>query len=115
MRHEDKRTGAISVAGVGVPVLLWVLGELEVHPPKIVLYALLVLSAVMIVGPWLVIGRHHWRERGRRLVRGTELVPAASTIQRGKDLWREIGAEQITFRVQPWNTMLGMLLRNRTA
>jgi hypothetical protein len=36
-------------------------------------------------------------------------------IKRGKDLLRGIEAEQITFRAQPWNTMLGTLLRNRTA
>jgi hypothetical protein len=49
------------VAGVGIAVLLWVLGELRVHPPRIVLYALLILSGVLIVAPLVVIWLQHHR------------------------------------------------------
>jgi hypothetical protein len=61
MRHEDRRAGAVSLSGIGLAVLLWVFGELKVHPPRIVLYALLAISTVLIVGPWIAIWRHHRR------------------------------------------------------
>jgi hypothetical protein len=53
---------AISLGGCGIAVLLWVLGELKVHPPKVVLYLLLVVAVMLIVGPWIILrvrrGRH---------------------------------------------------------
>ncbi len=66
MRHGRKRTSpgasaAISLAGVGIPILLWALGELSVHPPKIVVYALLALAVLLIVGPWVMIGIQRMR------------------------------------------------------
>lgn len=46
----------LSLGGIGVCVLLWVLSELEINVPKIVLYALLVVAVALIVVPWLVLG-----------------------------------------------------------
>lgn len=119
MRQGDRRTGAISVAGVGIPVLLWVLGELKVHPPKIVLYALLILSVALIVGPWLLIWLHR-RQPATEQRAPHESAPALPmdrqrAVKRGKDLLRKIKAEQITFSAAPWNTASGTFLRNRTA
>jgi hypothetical protein len=60
MAQDDKRPSigidaAITGAGLGIPLLLWVLVELKVHLPKLVLYLLLVVSGLMIAGPWIVL------------------------------------------------------------
>ena len=83
MRQEDRRTGAISLGGVGIPVLLWVLGELKVHPPRIVLYLLLVLSVVLIVVPWLVIWRHRRHAPPATQRESTAVEPPAAQATAG--------------------------------
>lgn len=58
---------AISLGGCGIAVLLWVLGELKVHPPKVVLYLLLVVAVMLIVGPWIVLRVRRRRHRPNAL------------------------------------------------
>lgn len=67
----------LSLGGIGVGVLLWVLSKLEVSVPKIVLYALLVVAVVLIVVPWLVMGAQQIsRQRKWAAVDTSRLGPA---------------------------------------
>jgi hypothetical protein len=58
---------SLNLGGIGVGILLWVLSKLEVHVPKILLYALLVVAVALIVVPWLIMGAQQISKRRRRL------------------------------------------------
>jgi hypothetical protein len=88
---------AISGAGLGIPLLLWVFGELKVHTPKLVLYFLLVVSGVMIAGPWIILAARRPKRRKAPLhqtkhqppsllPRGNALIAAAKKLEESKDL-----------------------------
>jgi hypothetical protein len=52
----------LSLGGIGLGLLLWVLSELEVGVPQIVLYGLLVVAVALIVVPWLLRAKRNAQE-----------------------------------------------------
>lgn len=85
---------SISLAGLGIPLLLWVLGELKVHAPKPVLYCLLALSVLLIVGPWIVVIL-----RGR-FVPNPESATGSAPTARGRRRSRSSGQQLLRRRDQ---------------
>jgi hypothetical protein len=93
------------VAGVGVPVLLWALSELRVSVPKPALYALLGLSVLMIVGPWLLMGAQKLSERrkSRRMTtderRAAERAEKAGGVPLGEGASAQGPASRGSFQI----------------
>jgi hypothetical protein len=73
---------SISLAGLGIPLLLWVLGELKVHASKPVLFCLLALAVLLVVGPWIVViwRRGRFALKPRRDVRQMDAETVKGTI-----------------------------------
>jgi hypothetical protein len=79
--HRNERR--ISLAGVCIPILLWVLGELKVHLPMGLLVVLFALAVLLIAGPWITAG--HQRMRHRKTPGRTDFVSGHDSDGRAAD------------------------------